>query len=98
MLARKSRKLSAVRAAEASPDKGLRLLHCPARQQAGMDHGPLAFDMKQRLRAQPQQEFVPVGGAKYVMEGVLFTGLAITFGLHQQMQVVVAEDHRRARA
>ena len=63
-----------------------------------MHHRPTAFDMEQRLRPQPDQQLVAVGGAKHFFERVFLAGLAIAFRLHHQMQIMIAEHHRGRRA
>lgn len=70
----------------------LRLGDIPARQQAGMHHRPFALDVEQRQGAQPAEQFVPVWRGEDGFERVLLVGLAEAGGLHDQMQVVVAED------
>ncbi len=75
--------------------KCLRLRHGPGRQQTCMDHRPAAFDMEQRLRPQPGQQVVTIRRGEDVFERVFLVRLAVAFGLHHQMQVVIAEHHAR---
>lgn len=77
--------------------QSLRLRHRPFRQQAGMNHGPFTLDVEQWLRTKPCKQVVAVGRSKYRRQGVFLAGLAVTLGLHHQMQVVVPEYHASRR-
>jgi len=76
--------------------------HClrrrPLRQQAGVDHQPVAVGYDERPARKPVDECVAIAGAKDVVECVAAMRPAKTRRNCQQVKIVIAEDRGRGIA
>lgn len=70
----------------------------PLRQHPCMHHQPAALRDRERTPCKPVDEIVAIRCAEDVVEGVAAVRSPVTRGDGEQMQIVIAEDRRRAFA